>query len=209
MRLHAGVLFVSTAISFGGLVASGSFLFANQAPETVRNRKETVTLAAVKATESAVVTPEAKETEPVATETAQVTASTLVLEEDLSKDFDDINEASSTPTPTPAPPPLPPPPPPMATPSEIDEWFRKYSGEYRVGEDILRKIAVCESGYNSLATNGIYVGMFQFSPGAWTSARSRMGQNTDLGLRLNAEESIKTAAFKISVDGTGAWPNCD
>jgi hypothetical protein len=35
-----------------------------------------------------------------------------------------------------------------------------------------------------------------------------MGLNPDPELRFNAEEAIKTTAYKISRDGTGAWPVC-
>jgi len=35
-----------------------------------------------------------------------------------------------------------------------------------------------------------------------------MGLDDDPNIRYNPEESIKTAAFKLSVNGTGIWPNC-
>lgn len=92
---------------------------------------------------------------------------------------------------------------------EIDSYFEKYSREYNVDINLLRKIAVCESGYNtnSKSKHG-YAGMFQFSESAWRGARNRMGHDANPDLRFNPEESIKTAAFKISRDGTGAWPAC-
>jgi len=77
-----------------------------------------------------------------------------------------------------------------------------------VSGDLLRKIALCESGYNPSAKNGIYEGMFQFSESSWISARSRMGEDVNLGLRNNAEESIKTASFMLSTGGQNAWVNC-
>ena len=109
---------------------------------------------------------------------------------------------SPTPTNTPTPRPLPP------TSSDLENWFTKYSSEYSVNREILKKIAACESGFNSSSNSGVYGGMYQFSVGAWISARSRMNTDTNPDLRFHAEESIKTAAFKISVDSTRAWPNC-
>jgi hypothetical protein len=35
-----------------------------------------------------------------------------------------------------------------------------------------------------------------------------MGLDSNPDLRFNADESIKTAAFKIAHGGIGAWPNC-
>jgi hypothetical protein len=35
-----------------------------------------------------------------------------------------------------------------------------------------------------------------------------MGLDTNPDLRKNAEEAIRTAAYKILNGGRGAWPNC-
>ena len=91
---------------------------------------------------------------------------------------------------------------------DIEELFAHYSNEFGVDEGLLKKIAYCESHYNPEAVNGPYGGMFQFTAGSWASARKRMGLDSDSGLRFNSEEAIKTAAFKISQDGTSAWPAC-
>jgi hypothetical protein len=110
---------------------------------------------------------------------------------------------TSTPTPTPD---LPPPP----APAEIDGFFTRYSGEYGVEEDKLRKIAACESGYNATSHNTTYdyAGMFQFSRPTWQSTRMQMGADPNPDLRFDAEQSIRTAAFKISRGGEAAWPSC-
>lgn len=113
------------------------------------------------------------------------------------------------PTDTPVPPtPTPEAPTPIPAPNSLDELFTKYSNLYSVAKDLLQKIANCESGLNSNSANGDYLGMFQFSSGSWITNRNSMGLNSDTGLRLNAEESIKTAAFMISENKTNAWPNC-
>ena len=117
---------------------------------------------------------------------------------------------SSSPTPTytltpahsPSPTPI------YVTSGDLDFWFTKYANEFSVDRNKLWKIAVCESNLKPRAVNGLYGGLYQFSPSAWRTIRNQMNMNPELELRFNPEESIKTAAFKISAHGTGAWPNC-
>lgn len=118
-----------------------------------------------------------------------------------------------TPTPTPVPPTATPTPTPLptrvpASPAEIDEFFQRFSQEFGVEEEILRKIAYCESGYNAQSVNGPYGGMYQFHHSSWESTRNAMGADPNHDLRFNPEEAIRTAAFKISAGGIGAWPAC-
>lgn len=120
---------------------------------------------------------------------------------------------SVTPSPTLTPTPAPPTHTPMPTTlphsgEQLENWFNTYSQMFNIDREILKKIAWCESHYNSGAANGPYGGMFQFTEGAWKGARNRMGHDENSDLRFHAEESIKTAAFKISKDGTQAWLNC-
>lgn len=93
-------------------------------------------------------------------------------------------------------------------PADLKPLFSKYGSEYGVSEQTLEKIAHCESTFNPRAVNGPYAGMYQFVAGTWISQRKAMGLDPNLNLRFNAEEAIKTTAFKISRDGTGAWPVC-
>ncbi len=90
----------------------------------------------------------------------------------------------------------------------IDQWFQEYAQEFGVDIHLLRKIAVCESGYRIEATNGEYGGMFQFHRNTWISTRNQMGLDSNPDLRFNAQEAIRTAAWKISREGARAWPNC-
>jgi hypothetical protein len=115
-----------------------------------------------------------------------------------------------TPTRTPTPTPLPLPTRIPASATDIDKWFEQYSREFNVDIAILRKIAVCESGYNSVSNNKKhnYGGMFQFSASTWTTTRLAMGVDPNPDLRFHPGEAIKTAAYKISRNGTGAWPAC-
>jgi hypothetical protein len=77
-----------------------------------------------------------------------------------------------------------------------------------VDNNLLKRIAACESGFNSNAENGDYQGMFQFAASSWTTTRQAMGADINTDLRKNAGEAIKTAAFKIARNGAGAWPSC-
>jgi soluble lytic murein transglycosylase-like protein len=93
-------------------------------------------------------------------------------------------------------------------PAELEVLWDKYSQQYGVDKTIMKEIARCESNFNSRAVNSSYGGMYQFSVGTWSANRKDMGLDPNPELRFNAEESIKTTAYKISRDGTGAWPVC-
>lgn len=90
----------------------------------------------------------------------------------------------------------------------FDDTFTQVAQTYNVDKTLLQNIAKCESGFRPEATNGIYGGMFQFSSSTWISTRQRMGENPDPNLRFDGKEAIKSAAYKISKDGTGAWLVC-
>lgn len=105
---------------------------------------------------------------------------------------------SSTPRPSASP----------VTAAQLEEWFTKYANRESINKDLLKKIGVCESNLKASAVNGIYGGMYQFSPSTWVSTRRMMNQNTDPNLRFDAEEAIKTAAVRIATLGDKAWPNC-
>lgn len=112
------------------------------------------------------------------------------------------------PTVTPKPSPTPSPVIAAATGAQLDEWFTKYAGSQSINRDLLRNIAYCESKFNQFAKNGDYLGLYQFSSSTWVTTRRSMNQNPDPTLRTDAEEAIKTAAFRIATIGHAAWPNC-
>src|SRR3989338_6982295 len=91
---------------------------------------------------------------------------------------------------------------------DLEAFFSKYAEKESVDRDLLKKIAVCESGFNPAARNGIYGGLFPFSENSWQSLRRIMNLDTNPALRFNAEEAIKTAAYKLALNGRAAWPNC-
>jgi hypothetical protein len=109
-----------------------------------------------------------------------------------------------TPTPTliPTPTPIP------LTSEDLENLFTKYAAFYSVDKNFLRKIAFCESEFNPNASADDYLGLFQFSTNTWITTRTLMGQDSNPNLRTNAEESIKTASFKISRGESKAWPTC-
>lgn len=99
---------------------------------------------------------------------------------------------------------------PQIVPEEIESMIRKYASEYGADAEVMISIAKCESGFrpDAVSPSGAYHGMYQFVASTWQSNRRAMGLSDDLSLMKNAEESIKTAAFKMGRDGYGAWPAC-
>lgn len=93
---------------------------------------------------------------------------------------------------------------------DLVELIKKYAEKYGADPDMMIAIARCESGFNETAVSpsGAYKGVYQFVASTWQSNRRAMNENESLSLMLNAEESIKTAAFKMGRDGYDAWPVC-
>jgi len=94
------------------------------------------------------------------------------------------------------------------SPAIYEPFFTQYANTYGVDKNVLERLANCESHSNPEAVSGDYVGMFQFGSVTWQKYRGMMGMDTELYLRFSAEESIRTAAYAISVSGTGMWPRC-
>lgn len=116
-----------------------------------------------------------------------------------------------TPTPSPSPTIIPIPtlaPQPKFSQEEIHGFIEIFAGQYGVDPNVLRHIATCESGFNASAVNGPYVGLFQFGSSSWINNRKLMGEDSDLDLRFNAEESVQTASFIVSKGIKNIWPNC-
>jgi hypothetical protein len=93
-------------------------------------------------------------------------------------------------------------------PGAITDLIYHYAEVYNIDKEQFYAIAYCESTLKPHATSGIYGGLYQFSPSTWVSNRNSMGEDPDIELRFDPEQAIKTAAYKISRDGTGAWPVC-
>ncbi|NMC99470.1 MAG: transglycosylase SLT domain-containing protein [Bacteroidales bacterium] len=119
--------------------------------------------------------------------------------------------ATSTPKTTPKLTPKPtktPSPQPYYSSEQIYELINRFAGQYGVSPDIMRHIALCESGFNYKASNAGYAGLFQFGTTTWKNLRSEFGEDTNPDLRYNAEEAIQTAAYVLSKNKGGIWPNC-
>ncbi len=115
-----------------------------------------------------------------------------------------IPQPTSTPQPSAIPTLLPT----LTSAPDLEALFQKYSTEYAVAKDLLKRIANCESGFNSQADTGTYAGMFQFASQTWINARNSMGLDPNPDLRKNAEESMRTAASMIQRGQQNAWKNC-
>ena len=109
---------------------------------------------------------------------------------------------TATPTPSPQQQPT------ITTTTDLETLFSKYSAQYSVSEDELKKIANCESGFNTNSDTGLYAGMFQFSASTWASVRGLMGLDGNPDLRKDPEQAIMTTAFMLSRGEQSAWPNC-
>lgn len=117
---------------------------------------------------------------------------------------------TETPTPTPVPTktlkPLPTPTP--VPPAEINALIDRFSAQYGVDPNVMRHIAICESGFNPLAKTRYYAGLFQFGQITWQNIRKEIGEDININLRYSAEESAQTAAYALSQGKRGIWPNC-
>jgi soluble lytic murein transglycosylase-like protein len=134
-----------------------------------------------------------------------------VLSENIEVSISPTATITPTPPPTPRPTPVPTPTPkpqPKVTSEEIYNMINKYSGEKGVDPNVIRHLAICESGFNPSARNYIYGGLFQYSPSTWKSYRKMVGADPDPDLRYNAEEAIKMTVYIVSLGRLYHWPNC-
>lgn len=123
---------------------------------------------------------------------------------------DDVAFTPSIPVTTivPTPTPIPTPTPDVWSPPDLEPLFSRYAGQYGVDQNVLERIANCESHFNPNARSGDYLGMFQFSTNTWINYRQKIGADANPDLRTSSEESIKTAAYLVSIRGTSPWPAC-
>ncbi len=95
-----------------------------------------------------------------------------------------------------------------ASGQEVNGMIDRFSAQYGVDPNVLRHLAICESGFNSSAVQGAYVGLFQFGPVTWKNLREEIGEDINPNLRYSAEESVQTAAYALSLGKQKIWPNC-
>ena len=116
---------------------------------------------------------------------------------------------SPSPSPLPSPSPTPTPSPlPSFKPEQIHGFIDQFSRQYNLDPNLLRHIAVCESGFNPLAETLNYSGLYQFSPNTWIKYRNLLNQDPDTDLRLNAKAAVQTAAYVLSIGNSHIWPSC-
>ncbi len=113
----------------------------------------------------------------------------------------------TTPKPTKKPTPTPIPQPVFSS-QQIYEFTNRFAGQYGVDPNVIRHIAICESGFRANAKYIKYVGLFQFDVTTWKNLRIKMGEDPNPDLRANAEEAVQTAAYAVSIGKGGIWPNC-
>jgi soluble lytic murein transglycosylase-like protein len=82
------------------------------------------------------------------------------------------------------------------------------SGQYGVDPNVIRHMAVCETGFNAAARNHQYGGLFQFDSQTWKTYRQRLNLDSNPDLRFDAKEAIITAAYIIQLGKSHLWPNC-
>lgn len=119
--------------------------------------------------------------------------------------------STPTATATPKPKPIPtktPVPQPTFSSQQIYELINRFAGQYGVSPDVLRYMAICESGFNPKAIHAGYAGLFQFGSTTWKGLRVKIGEDPNPDLRFNAEEAVQTAAYAISIGESAIWPNC-
>jgi soluble lytic murein transglycosylase-like protein len=96
----------------------------------------------------------------------------------------------------------------MFSSEQINVFIERFAGQYGVDANVLRHVAVCESGFNPHASNLSYAGLYQFTSNTWGNYRKQMGEDENPDLRFNAEEAVQTAAYIMSIGKTHIWPSC-
>ncbi len=122
-----------------------------------------------------------------------------------------IPTPTPTATPTPKPKPVPtktPIPQPTVSSQQINEFIERFASQYGVDPNVLRYMALCESGFNPLASHVGYAGLYQFGSITWKNIRAEIGEDPNPVLRFNAEEAVQTVAYAISKGKRALWPNC-
>lgn len=107
------------------------------------------------------VVPKKKETKVLAEKTQIVTPSPTEIP---------TPSPSPTPSPTPKPTKKPTPKPspqPQFSSEQVNGFVDRFAGQYGVDPNVLRHIAICESGFNPAAYNAGYAGLFQFGSVTW------------------------------------------
>jgi hypothetical protein len=79
---------------------------------------------------------------------------------------------------------------PVVTSQQINDFIDRFASQYGVDPNVLRAIAICESGFNPKAYRASYAGLFQFGSITWKNLRLEIGEDVNPDLRYNAEEAV-------------------
>ncbi len=137
------------------------------------------------------------------TTTSAVTSAPTATPTPLALPKPSAKEGTPKPKPTPIPVPQP-----KFTSQQINEFIDRFASQYGVSPDVLRYIAICESGFNPSAKNYVYAGLYQFNATTWKNLRLKIGEDTNADLRFNAEEAVQTASYAVSIGDHAIWPHC-
>jgi hypothetical protein len=87
--------------------------------------------------------------------------------------------------------------------SSNEDLVKFYCQKYSCSSAQLLRVMRCESGGNYKAANGIYSGLFQFSPSTFSANAAKAGlKNADI---WNTEHQIQTAAYMFAEGQAGQW----
>lgn len=84
----------------------------------------------------------------------------------------------------------------------VDHALVVAAATYRVPVDRLRRVATCESTLNPAATNGRYVGLFQFGETLWNATPYGSFERSD------PYAAALAAAWAFSRGMSAHWPEC-
>lgn len=203
--LGAESIIQSSSMAESQVITMNAYSLAGQSAQIIENASDS-------AATSLAIWPETSESMVIKPTKAPIATSGAVTEFKVAVE-PTIKTADPSPSPVVVKPVITPVPtvqPAALAPHELDALFQKYGSEYGVSWEKLKAIAKCESGFNAavVSKNGLYGGLFQYVASTWVGTRKQMGLDPNPDLRFNAEEAIRTTAYKISVGGTGPWPHC-
>jgi soluble lytic murein transglycosylase-like protein len=87
---------------------------------------------------------------------------------------------------------------------EVQTMIDRYAQKYGVDSAKLKRVAMCESGFNQFAVSrGGHMGVFQFAARTFAANSARIGLvNSN---PFNAEQNVETAAYMFSIGQEWQW----
>jgi soluble lytic murein transglycosylase-like protein len=91
----------------------------------------------------------------------------------------------------------------VPAPTDIQAIIIKWAGVYGVSTDTLLRVAKCESTFRPTASNGAYLGLFQFLPSTFNAYAPAAG--VPLDAYWDADASAHVAAYMFSIGQGRQW----